>query len=85
MEGDLRAIDLLPRLCRVVDLATHPSSRRRGVCDGLADASRACSPLGGFVFAVHRMGAGQAWNRGFGLVVLWLWRTSMEPMRYSLS
>lgn len=45
LSGEVRALDLLPRIARSRESAKHPSSQRRGVCDGLAGTSRVCLPL----------------------------------------
>ena len=46
LSGQVRALELLPKICESMASAKHPSSRRRGVCDGLAGTTRVCGCLG---------------------------------------
>ena len=46
LSGDVRALDLLPRIARSRESAMHSSSQRRGVCEGLAGTTRVCPWLG---------------------------------------
>ena len=46
LRGKVRALDLLPRLTESMTKARHPSSRRRGVCDGISGTTRVCLCLG---------------------------------------
>lgn len=52
LSGEVRALDLLPRIARSRESAKRASSQRRGVCDGLAGTTRVCLPLGCVVVLV---------------------------------
>ena len=58
--GDVRALRLLPEFVKSIELARHPSSRRRGACAAIAGTVRVCRCLSCCV----RWPCAFAWSEG---------------------